>query len=219
MTYSRTLIVLAKSNKHGGYCIAGKDFKTGKWVRPVKDTPFTGDELCNLSNRTDPIKTLDIVQMTFIEENPEVHQPENELVDINVKWRYLGEFQVESLDTLKDGYQNDLLHLVKNSFIRKNYVMNLNLQNSLQLIKITNSNDARIIYQEGYFKNKYKPRLLFEYEGNSYNLPITDSTIPNLKQRKDPKIIENAYITIGIGEEFNYKHYILVVMLKQIELI
>ncbi len=217
MAYSRTLIVLAKSTKHRGFCIAGKDFKTSKWVRPVKDNPFTGDELCNLSNRTDPIKTLDIIEMTFIKENPEVHQPENELVDLNVKWRYLGEFQVGHLDKLIDGDQNDLLQLVKKNYIQKYQIKNLNLQNSLQLIEISNSNHARIIYRLGFFGNIYKPRLIFDYKGNSYDLPIKDPTVPELKQRKEPLILENAYITIGIGEEFNYKHYILVVMLKEIE--
>jgi len=219
MTYSRTLVVLAKSIKKGGFCIAGKDIETNNWVRPVKDTPFTGTELCNLSNRTDPIEIFDIVEMTFIKQNPKVYQPENELVDMNVKGRYLEEFQIGHLETLIDGNQKDFLDLVKNRSIHKDNIKGLNLQNSLQLIRISNSNDARIIYyQPDINQNYFKPRLKFNYKGFSYNLPITVPTIPNLNRRIEPKILENAYITIGIGEEYRKNHYILVVMLKEIDL-
>ena len=94
MTYSRTLVVLAKSIKKGDFCIAGKNIETYDWIRPVKDCPFSGEELCNLSNTTDQLKVFDVVEMTFIEKVPEVYQPENELVDMNVKWRYLDDFQI-----------------------------------------------------------------------------------------------------------------------------
>jgi len=217
MTYSKTLVVLAKSKKKRALCIAGKETMTTNWVRPVKGNPFTSDELCNLANRTDPIKILDIVEMTFIEESPEVHQPENELVDMSVKWRYLGEFQVEHLEKFIDRNKNDFLDQIKNRCIHKNNIEGLNLQNSLQLIRITNSNDARIIYKQNFFHTNYKPRLRFNYRGILYNLPITDLTIPKSNRRIEPRIIENGYITIGIGEEFNNNHYLLVVMLKEIK--
>ncbi|KKL79645.1 hypothetical protein LCGC14_2012720, partial [marine sediment metagenome] len=169
MTYSKTLVVLAKSAKKRNFCIAGKNIETNEWVRPVKGSPFTGDELCNLSNRTDAINVFDIVEMTFLKESPEVHQPENELVDMNINWRYLGEFQSENLDTLIDGDQNDFIHLVKYSSIHKANIRSLNLPNSLQFIRITNSNEARIIYQLNFYGTSYTPRLIFNYRGMSYN--------------------------------------------------
>ena len=52
MTYSKTLVVLAKSIKRGNFCIAGKDMADFSWVRPVKDTPYSNNELCNFSNRS-----------------------------------------------------------------------------------------------------------------------------------------------------------------------
>lgn len=216
MTYSKTLIVLAISTKHLGFCIAGKDIETNNWVRPVKGTSFKREELCNLLHQTDPIKIFDIVEMTFKKETPEDHQPENELVDMNVKWKYLGEFQIRHLDKLIDIDQNDFLNLIQSRSINNYKIKTLNLQNSLRLIKLTKSNDARMIYQIAFNQKEYKPRLDFNYKGINYNLPITDPTIPKSDQKLNPRILENAYITIGIGEEFEYSHYILVVMLKEI---
>ncbi|MBK5252850.1 MAG: hypothetical protein JJE03_00005 [Peptostreptococcaceae bacterium] len=31
----RTLIILTKSRKYYGYCIAGKDLETGEWIRII----------------------------------------------------------------------------------------------------------------------------------------------------------------------------------------
>lgn len=33
----KTIVVLAKSIKHGKYCVAGKDINSNEWVRPVLD--------------------------------------------------------------------------------------------------------------------------------------------------------------------------------------
>ena len=216
MTYSRTLVVLAKSIKNRNFCIAGKDTETHNWVRPVKDCPFSGEELCNLSDRSDPINVLDVVKMTFIEKIPEIFQPENELVDMNVKWSYLGNIQIEDLGTLIDGKQNTFLNQIKNRYIPKSLIESLNLQNSLQLIRITNSNDAKIIYQLAYSQKYYKPKLQFIYKEIQYTLPITDPIISISSRRRKPKILEDAYITIGVGGEFRNSHYIYVVMLREI---
>ncbi len=216
MTYSKKLVVLAKSIKHGAFCIAGKDIESYNWVRPVKDTPFKEEELCNLSNHTVPIKIFDVVEMTFIKENPLVFQPENELVDMNVEWKYLGEFQIGDLNILIDGENNDLLDQIKDHSIHKNNIKQLNLQNSLQLIRITNSNNARIIYKLDSSQRYYKPTLKLDHRGISYTLPITDPTIPLSYKRRETKNLENAYVTIGIGEEYMNNHYIFVVMLTQL---
>ncbi len=214
MTYSKTLIVLAKSIKKRGFCIAGKEIETHKWVRPVKESPFSNDECDNLSNQNRPIKVLDIVEMTFIEKSPKNYQPENEKVDMNVRWRLMNNFQIENLDSLIDKY--DFLDLIKNSQFHKFTLNSLKLQSSLQLIKLSKTNSAKIIYQLAYNQKYYRPKLQFNYKGISYTLPITDPTIPNSNQRKTPRNLENAYITIGIGEKFNNNHYILVVFLKEI---
>ena len=217
MPYSRRLVILAKSRKRGRICIAGIDMDARNWIRPVKNTPFTSNELCNLSNHTDPIKILDIIEMTFIAETPEDHQPENEFVDMNVEWRYLGEFPIEDLENLAEENPYDLVDAVRYKSISANDIAGLDLQNSLQLIRITNSSEARIIYQYNSFQSLYKPRLTFNHRGIHYILPITDITFPDLNSRRDPAILRNAWITIGIGENYKGDHYLLVVMLKDIE--
>lgn len=216
MSYSKRLVILAKSIKFGNFCIAGKDIKTNNWVRPVKKNAFNGKELSNFSNHDDPIKIFEVVEMTFINKTPEIYQPENEKVDMKVKWNYLGELEIGNLDPLIDRDKNDFLDKIKANSINKSRIQSLNLKNSLQLIKISKTNDAKIIYQLDYSQKYYKPRLLFNYKGIAYNLPITASNIPILKQKRTLKTIKEGYITIGIGGEFKKSYYIFVVMLEEI---
>lgn len=218
MTYSKELIILAKSIKKGGFCIASKNLNNYEWVRPVKDSPFSTNDLCNSHNYNYPIEVFSIVEMTFIRKNPKKYQPENEIVDMNLEWNYLGEFNIANLDALIDEKETDFLDKIKNNQIPANLINKLNLKNSLQLIKITKSNGARVFYKEVnyYGRDYYKPRLKFNYKGISYDLAMTVPNIQNSNSFILPRTIENAYITIGIGEKFRRNHYILVVMLTEI---
>ena len=218
MTYSKELIILAKSIKKGGFCIAGKNLNNYEWVRPVKDSPFSTNDLCNSLNHNYPIEVFSIVEMTFIRKNPKKYQPENEIVDMNLEWNYSGEFNIANLDDLIDGNETDFLDKIRNNRIPANLINKLNLKNSLQLIKITKSNGAKVIYQEVnyYGRDYYKPRFKFNYKGISYDLAMTVPNIQNSNSFILPRTIENAYITIGIGEKYRRNHYILVVMLTEI---
>lgn len=214
MSYSKRLIILAKSKKHQSYCIAGKDYKTHDWIRPVKNSPFTTKECCNLSDSDRSIRVFDIIEMTFIEKNPKDHQPENETVDMNVKWRSLGTYNIRDLDRLIDTY--DLLNTVQDNEFHRTRLDSLNLKRSLQLIRISEEHNAKLFYQQAYGGTYYKPRLKFNHEGINYNLPITDPLISLSLSSRTPQNLRNAYITIGIGEPYRKKHYIFVVMLREI---
>ena len=56
----KTIIILTKSKKHSGYCVAGIDYKTGEWIRlvssdietegavPMKDLLFSNGEILEI---------------------------------------------------------------------------------------------------------------------------------------------------------------------------
>jgi len=214
MSYTKRLVILAKSRKLQGYCIAGKNYETHDWIRPVKELPFTTEECCNISDRGRSIQVFDIVEMTFIEESPKNYQPENETVDMDVEWRLIGNFQIENLNSLTDTY--DVLNLIQNNVLHRPRLPSLNLQNSLQLIRISEDNDAQIFYRLDYNGAYYKPRLKLSYKESIYDLPITDPLIPLESSSIAPRTLRNAYITIGIGAPYNNQHFVLVVMLREI---
>ena len=214
MTYTKRLIILAKSIKHQRFCIAGKDYETHDWIRPVKNLPFTHEECRNFSGSRRSIQVFDFVEMTFIERSPKNYQPENEIVDMNVEWRLIGHFTIENLNSLVDSY--DVLELIQDNVFDSDILPSLNLQNSLQLIRISEENNAQIYYKQDFSGAYYKPRLLFNYKELEYDLPITDPIIPLESSSITPRTLRNAYITIGIGEPYRDQHYFFVVMLREI---
>ena len=38
----KKIIILTKSKKHSGYCVAGIDYETGEWIRLVSSDSETG---------------------------------------------------------------------------------------------------------------------------------------------------------------------------------
>nr|VFJ54088.1 MAG: hypothetical protein BECKDK2373C_GA0170839_10422 [Candidatus Kentron sp. DK] len=80
----KTIVVFANSVKHKSHCVAGKDIKTGKWIRPVADA--NGQELdekqCRCINPYGEymIKPLQKVEIKLVEHAPLPNQPENYIV-------------------------------------------------------------------------------------------------------------------------------------------
>lgn len=68
----KEIIILAKSSKHGEYCIAGVDSKSGEWIRPVSDN-ITNEGSIPLQDITyedgTQIQILDQVKIEFLSHN------------------------------------------------------------------------------------------------------------------------------------------------------
>ena len=84
MAYTRSVVILANSVKQGEHCVAGKDIRTGKWIRPV--TTLVGGALPRqkvmVKNPYGSFvaKPLQIVDMAFEKPAPLPTQPENHLL-------------------------------------------------------------------------------------------------------------------------------------------
>ena len=134
--YYKEIICLANSRKLGNRCIAGKDVKTHKWIRPVssRDTGELRLFQIRYDNREIP-KILDIIKIPFNQEKSEFCQPENELISMG-KWAKLGIYPKNELDILCDetptlwknfSYYNDK--------IAEDYIKKHGVKSSLLLIK------------------------------------------------------------------------------------
>ena len=84
MSYTKTILCLAASRKHGDYCFAGKDVNTGEWIRPVSNRP---DEEISFAECTMPTGIqaglLDILEIPFLKniEQPAKKKPAKKKAD------------------------------------------------------------------------------------------------------------------------------------------
>ena len=52
MSYIKTILCFAASDKHNAYCFAGKDIETGEWIRPIGSQ--AGEEISDMTSGTTP---------------------------------------------------------------------------------------------------------------------------------------------------------------------
>ena len=187
------IIVLANSVKHGQHCVAGKCVRTGNWIRPVSNVD--GAELSHEQTKyknpygTFGVRPLQKIRMGLSQHVPLPHQPENYLIDGNL-WQQnysIGEADLTALletpDTLW-GQGNRVQHNLITMGI-------LCVEQSLYLVQVDNLN----LYTNG----DDKRRASFEYNGNQYDLAVTDPKFGEiLREKRELKGI----LCVSLGEEY-----------------
>lgn len=192
---SKEIVVLANSIKHSSHCVAGKEYNSKAWVRPVANE--NGGELsreqvryCNVYGSQKAVKPLQRIKMNFLDHVPLKNQPENYLIDGSV-WRQNYSITLSELNHFIDfpsnlwGPGNNIPY----SLIEQNSWL---VPQSLYLVRVSN------LYL--YFATNNKRRASFIYNTMQYNLPVTD---PNFDSIYENQQAINDILCISLGE--NYK--------------
>lgn len=211
----RIIVILANSIMHGGRCIAGKDLNTKEWVRlksPFEHAGLNGafsqQDLLKLCGDKNGPQLLDVWEIAFGEKCPFEHQPENIKVE-KVRWKK--KIILYNIDDLVE--VDDCEWIDSGSPTSKIYRSYFELQkysSSLAFLLLTyEKNKTTIIYKT---KNgQYKPRLAFFFNGQGFDLPITDIKYPKKNNEVPSQELKVAYITLGLGTEYEGAYYKLVV--------
>lgn len=89
----KKIIILTKSKKHSGYCVAGIDYETGEWIRLVSsDSETEGAVPCEdlQYSNGETLEVYDIIMCRLLRKCGTIVQPENCLYDETVKWEKVG---------------------------------------------------------------------------------------------------------------------------------
>jgi hypothetical protein len=197
----KTIVVFANSIKHKGHCIAGKDINTKEWVRAVSNKE--GAELSNEQSKyTNPygsfrVKTLQKVEMDFLEKVSLINQPENYVIS-NETWQQRYNIDASELsifldapETLwGDGNRIDFQDIENEVIV---------IEQSLYLVQVSNLCLSRENTEwEG--KIKTKRYASFTYRDNSYKLSVTDSNFDDIIDNSSA--LKNI-LCISLAENFN----------------
>ena len=168
----KEIIVLAKGNKCGAYCVAGIDVDSGKWIRPVsageshdgyvpiQDTIYQDGK---------EVEILDKVLISLIEHRPTKSQPENYLYDNNYYWVKTGRSTIEQVIKFR-------------GFDETNYIF-CNVYKELSESELCNTGSLLTVRVENpkiFIKTfeQRKIQLNFAYNRNNYSyLKISDPKI------------------------------------------
>jgi hypothetical protein len=104
---------LANSRKHNNRCIAGINFDTGEWVRPVTNTE-DGHVPTNLTVVSgEPIETLDKIDIPISQEKGDGHESENRLI-LSGSWTRNGQAKPSDLLRFRE---TNLLHYQREDWL------------------------------------------------------------------------------------------------------
>lgn len=96
----KKIIILTKSKKHSGYCVAGIDYETGEWIRLVSSDLETEGavpwEDLQCSNG-ETLEVYDIIMCRLLRKCGTIVQPENCLYDEAVKWKKVGKSNLDEV--------------------------------------------------------------------------------------------------------------------------
>lgn len=184
----KNIIILTKSIKHGGFCVAGIDTDNGEWIRLISSdansehaVPYQ-DMVCEDGNE---VEVLDLVEVDIISACPSRVQPENYLYNENVKWKRI---RTSNINEVIDIHGIDNPQYVFGNSDAKLTDDNIHLaRRSLLLLEVENP-----MYFIKTFPNGKKVQLNFTYNGYMYRyLKVTQQDIYNYYMNQ-PDGIYNA---------------------------
>lgn len=112
----KKIIILTKSKKHSGYCVAGIDYETGEWIRLVSSDSETEGavpwEDLQYSNG-ETLEVYDIIMCRLLRKCGTIVQPENCLYDETMKWEKVGKsnfdevIKIHGYDSVEYVFENE----------------------------------------------------------------------------------------------------------------
>lgn len=199
----KVIVVFANSIKNHNHCVAGKDISTGKWIRPVSNVAGAelSNEQCKVSNSgcnfLYPAKPLQKIEIEFSAYAPLIHQPENFIIT-NTQW-----IQRYKIDNVEINNFLDAPETLWGFGNKVNYseitTGAFKIEQSLYLVKVQNvtfhvTADA-------------KRRVLFDYNNNRYNLPVTD---PQFNKLLSGEVQHNDILCVSLAGNYEGSCYKIV---------
>lgn len=197
----KKIIILTKSKKHSGYCVAGIDYETGEWIRLVSSDLETEGavpwEDLQYSNG-ETLEVYDIIMCRLLRKCGTIVQPENCLYDETVKWKKVGKsnldevIKIHGYDSVEYVFENEDTKLPADWIFSGNP--------SLCLLKVK---DASIWVKT--FEDK-KISLNFTYDGIQYKY-MSISQIDLLKYYRNKTDASYPLGTVTVVFSLTDKYY------------
>lgn len=216
--YSRTIICLANSYKHGGRCVAGREYQegvAGAWLRPV--SVREGRELsaaeCRYGLLRGTVTVGDIADVELARPVPHAHQVENHEIAATGGWRKFGCASWTLLYACQDADYADFWidHGSSSRGVADRVPISLapDLSASLQLIYLRR---LELLVRTGFNGVGKEVRACFTHLGMEYNLKVTDPVICESMKNKQPGTYPEGMVLlcISVSEPFQGFVYRLV---------
>ena len=176
-------VILTKSYMQGGFCVAGIDVKTGKWIR------FVRDEKGSSMPYSFPYNPLDVVRVEIDRYNPVRNHTEDYIVKA---LKLISRVSLNDVINIHAPENHGFIFGNSSTTLSEQEMQMFNFDYSLIFIRV----EGMHIYQR---KRSNKYVAYFDYNGVYYkNLRITD---PIYNPKLGDLYFENAYIVVSMPKD------------------
>lgn len=209
MDLTTTMVCLARSRKHGSYCVAGKTLPPsgrGRWIRPTGAPPGGALREREITLACGSLLSpLDIITVSLQgKDSVFPHQGENYRIAPGAGWVKRGTLAFSRLEELEDRPGS----LWKNGCSSRSgindYVPCSWLKNTVRSIcLIRPENMIFTTDPPSPCRPGVSPRALFTYRGTKYKLKVTDPWFYGLDREQIKNLNgEGAFLTVSLGAPF-----------------
>ena len=196
------MVVLTKSSKYGGNCVAGIDLINGNWVRLVTEDDashgaVSDEDLICKDGRS--IEVLDVIDAPVLGICNDPVQPENVLLDLDTYIEIRGRMSIDEvvkihpLEIKRNILGNDYGYITEARVNTVGY--------SLIIVEVFDL----VISQEENPYGKPKTKARFIYQETEYeNMSVTDYKFYSIQSGTKFK---RAILVVSIGTPYNGKYY------------
>ena len=211
----REVIILAKSKKYGGYCVAGIDAQTGEWIRLVsadKGSHGAVPKYSMVDKKGEVISILDQIKVEVVQHIPEGHQVENYLYDSSKGFIKQGTVSLNSIvnRVKKQSYPYIFYNAQRSISEQDAHQIPNEKWHSLQWIQVK---ELRIYTKQNNYRNNISYRGEIQYNGHCYkDLSITDEDFIKRCKKEQIDTLYNPFLvtSLSVAFEKDNKHYKLI---------
>ncbi len=209
----KEVIILTKSDKHGGYCVAGIDKENGKFVRLVSEDCASHFALHDndliYEDEQSYVEVMDIVFVKLKSKQKCIEQPENYIIDDGYYMKKIGVSNRREITQYL--MRRDYIFYNNSNAIEREKLEKEIQKYSLIMFKV---DELKL------WKDRYKDRITanFSHNGSEYKfIKITDSSLTEkyyqrvIESSPRPLKLYNPILIMSLTPEYkDGKHYKLV---------
>lgn len=195
----RKMLLLTKSKKNHGYCIAGIDTLTGEWVRLSKEgeSSFPKQDF-KYSNGAEP-EILDCIDFDAIRKGDNAYHPEDIIVDSSSLCRSSCDYRTIISNRLRFDYNNQKAVYYNRHPKLIDSMLPRDFKNNPYSLMIIEPENAELRMENG------NCRANFSWKGiDYYDFRVTDIDIKSkmIESSRNNVMLDDVYFVISLGEAF-----------------
>ena len=216
---TKRIVCLAKSNRDGGFCVAGKELahgRVGPWIRPIGafDNEAVDPATCQLIDGTE-LALLGIVEMRLRHRVPSEHHSEDWLFDDAVTWRRVGKINPKHTASFVDAQYSSLWGVgCSTSTGRNDCVSEDDIPDMTDSLRLVRVDELTVVADDHPSESGSRRRVQgrFNYGGNYYAMWIKDAKCESFYENSPPveTTFKNRYLSVSLTKDYEGRCYKLI---------